>query len=64
MKLILMDNLDRETVADILVAENIQNNELADILLGRLETYFKGSAWWPTLKPDNYRLSRGMEDLV
>lgn len=67
MKIVGTDNHARETVADILWLDNISvtERELAQRVCDKLNEHLgDGPGHFYTLKPDNYRLSRGMEDLI
>lgn len=65
MKLIRCDNFNRDSEPDHLVAENIQNRDEACVMLNSLqETCTTNGPWWYRLVPDDYRLSRGLEDLI
>lgn len=63
MKVIGTDNYDRDGIPDVLVAENMTPEEAEakadrmNVESGYRDTYYKAV-------PDDYRLSRGMEDLV
>lgn len=66
MKIIAADNFARESVADTLLAENVSEHHakmIADALNEKFcnhdqaDRYFKAVA-------DDYKLSRGMEDLI
>ena len=64
MKIVAVDNFARETKADRLVAENVNETE-GNIMLEALRaTCTPEGPTWYELKADDYRLSRGMEDLV
>jgi hypothetical protein len=62
MKIVMIDNYNRDSVADVLVAENV--HEYYGELLVKFLNSQAGSDQYFVLKPDEYRLSRGMEDLV
>ena len=65
MKIVAVDNLAREAVADRIVAVNIVNAEEADIMVTALqETCNEGGHTWYRLVPDDYVLCRGMADLI
>ena len=64
MKIIAVDNLARDSVADRLVAANVNASEGTLMLKALQDTCFPGGDTWYQLKEDDYRLSRGMEDLV
>jgi len=63
MKIVIVDNFGRESVADVLVAENVNEN-YAQKIVDFLNSENGENSDWFVLKPDDYRLSRGMEDLV
>jgi hypothetical protein len=64
-KIIAVDNFNRETVADYLVADNIFNEEVGKIVERALQkTVKKNDPRWYKLVPGDHRLSRGMADLV
>lgn len=65
MKLVAVDNFNRDEVADRLVADNITDEREGLLILKALRaTCDEYSTTWYKLMPDYYRLSRGMEDLV
>lgn len=67
MKIIGKDNFDRDEVADYLIAENIRLKELANVMCRALNDKYCNSDDAPTfykVVEDDYRLSRGMEDIV
>lgn len=64
MKIVCVDNYARDTVADRLVAENLNEHEARVMCLALNEDPARSSDAWFVVKPDDYRLSRGMEDLV
>lgn len=68
MKIVGVDNHARESEADTLVAENVTNERYAKVMVDALNKEFgpRGDevGTWYTIKSDDYRLSRGMEDLV
>lgn len=67
MKIVAVDNFARESVADLLVAENITNHSYAEVMAKALnDKYCIGdmSPRFYQVMDDDYRLSRGMEDLV
>jgi hypothetical protein len=62
MKIIIRDNLDRESVADRLVAENADKN-YAEFIADKLNDYFGGGGYF-SVEQDDYVLWRGMEELI
>lgn len=69
MKIVGVDNLNSEAVADVLwlgmVPDTPECREFAERVCNRLnEDLCDGQGMFYVLKPDDYRLSRGMEDLV
>ena len=69
MKIVGVDNLNRETYADKLWLDNISEDtvslDIAKRVCNKLnERLGDGEGTFYCLKPDNYRLSRGMEDFV
>lgn len=67
MKIVGVDNHAQESVADLLVAENITNQSYAEVMCAALNAKYCISDRSPRfyqVMPDDYRLSRGMEDLV
>lgn len=65
MKIIGTDNFDRENVADWLVADNIKSEREGKVMLEALQSTCSshGAAWYKLVE-DDYRLSRGMADIV
>lgn len=66
MKIIGVDNHARESVADILIAENIQNEAYAETMLEALREKYgcDGPGTWFIIRPDDYKLWGGMAELV
>jgi hypothetical protein len=66
MKIIESDNFARESVADHLVADNITSEAYAIVMRDALQAKFGGenSQSYFQVKPDDYVLWRGMEELV
>lgn len=65
-KVIGIDNYGRETIADVLIAENM-DKENAEKLRELLNGEHNGSdiaPYWCQVVVQSYRLSRGMEDLI
>jgi hypothetical protein len=63
MKIVLVDNYNRDSVADVLIAEKVQPREFGELLVELLNKRPPCDGWF-VLRSDNYRLCRGMEDLV
>lgn len=63
MKIICKDNYDRESVADRLVAESITSHQEADFMLAALKSIASRDDYYQIV-PDDYKLWRGMEELV
>ena len=64
MKIIWCDGFARESVADRLVATIEGNADEAALMLQGLLDAIRWEGDWYRLVDDDYRLSRGMEDLV
>lgn len=64
MKIVGVDNYGRESVADILVAENVPMHFAKDILEFLNKDVSDNSAVWYRIVKDDYKLWRGMEELV
>lgn len=67
MKIVAVDNFAQEAVADLLVAENITNKSYAECMAKALNERYCNSDYSPrhyVVKDDEYRLSRGIEDMV
>ena len=64
MKIIAVDNLARETVADRLVFENIDQKTGEAMVQDANQGATGYTVWWYRLVEDDYRLNKGMEDLV
>ena len=63
MKLIQIDGLDRDTIADILILDKLSDYQ-ALILLAAYTKCFGSNFVSFKVVPEDYRLCRGMEDLV
>jgi len=64
LKIICVDNYARETIADSLVCENV-NDHYAKLIVDLLCANPKrGDSSWYRAVPDDHRLSQGMEDLI
>jgi hypothetical protein len=65
MKIIRTDIFNRESRTDYLVASNIENKEEARIMLSALrDASSYDSSDWYVLVEDEYRLGRGMADVL
>jgi hypothetical protein len=64
MKIIAVDNFARESVADILIAENVNEYMGKRIVDALNDKQHENSQEWFRLVPDDYVLWRGMEELV
>ena len=63
MQIIQVDGLDRDAIADILVLSELSKKDGLSTLKNLQEN--EGSDYiWFSLVEDDYRLSRGMEDLI
>lgn len=64
MKIIQIDNFGREEVADILIADNV-NEYYAKIIIEALNKAFDtNDSRFFVAKADDYKLWKGMEELV
>lgn len=65
MKIIIVDNFNRESQPDILIAENV-NKQYIDEMINALNNKHSSaeSGFWCTKVNDDYKLSKDMEDLV
>jgi len=64
MKIVCVDNFARETKADRLVASGVNEVEGTIMVKALCATCDAVGPNWYILKDDDYRLSRGMEDLI
>lgn len=64
MKIVATSNYALESVADFLVAENIKDDRVAQIMCDALNEKYGGGDYFYQVKADDYRLWRGMEELV
>ena len=64
-KLILTDNYNRETVADVLVEDHL-SNDYAQLRADAYNDKYKHANWdwFAKAVPDDYKLWRGMQELV
>ena len=62
MKIVLVDGFNRDYVADTLIAENV-NPQYGELIIKLLNQQASESDYY-VLKSDDYKLSRGMEDLI
>lgn len=58
MKIVQTDNFCRETVCDVLIAENVPNERVGKVMIDALNERFSGthSAVFFKLKEDGYQL--------
>jgi hypothetical protein len=66
-KIVGVDNFDRETVADFLVAESIQNEEMGKLMVEKLNERYcnhSNASRFYRLVTSDYRLCQGMADLI
>lgn len=64
MKVILIDNFDREYIEDRLLKDNLTEFEAKKTADDYNKSYSQNWDWFAKAVPDDYRLSRGMADLV
>ena len=64
MKVIRTDNYNRERVAESLVADNLNDSDAIEMCRSLNEDPNRYDCAWHVVKPDSYRLWRGMEDLI
>lgn len=65
MKIIGIDNFNRESVADFLVCENVTNDYIGSKIVELLnKDSGEHGSWFYRLVEDDHRLWRGMEELV
>lgn len=62
--IVLVDNYDRETVADIVKAENLGHADAAAIVDRMQAECANYSTRWPVMRRMGAKLCLGMEDLV
>jgi hypothetical protein len=63
MKLIKVDGLNRDSIADVLIQEDLTEEDGQRLLSEYIARHGSDFVWF-LLVPDDHRLSRGMEDLV
>lgn len=63
MKIVMIDGLCRDHVADVLIAENVCPQYAEHIAEDLNKTYGDNESYY-VVKPDDYVLSRGLEDLI
>lgn len=63
-KVILVDNFDRETIADILLKDDISQDEAEQLAKDYNDAHPSGWSWFARAVDDDHRLWRGMEDLM
>lgn len=66
MKIVCVDNFGRESIADVLVAENIAYKDWAEAMCAGLNDKIATSfgPYYFRVHEDDYVLWRGMEELV
>lgn len=64
MKIILKDMFDRETVADRILVEHVWFIETAREIADKYNSSYKGGNYFAQVVEDDYKLWRGMEELV
>ena len=65
MKIVGVDNFGRESVADFLVCEAVANDYVGQIMVAALNnSQDESGPLFFRLEADDYRLWRGMEDLI
>lgn len=64
MKVILVDNFDRESVADVLLEEGLTELEAMEVAEKYNERYPDDWPWFARAVGDNYKLWRGIVDLI
>lgn len=60
-KIVGIDNFARDTVSDYLVADNIKNKELADVMCEALNAKYckhESASTYYVVKPNDYKLYR------
>ena len=62
-KVVLVDNLDREIIEDKILKENVTDQE-AEKLADAYNRKHPGDSWFARAVDDNYKLWRGMAELV
>jgi hypothetical protein len=64
-KIIGVDNFNRESVADFLVAEGITNKGQGKLMVAALNDKREGEgSYWYQIQTSDYRLCQGMADLI
>lgn len=64
MKIVAVDNFARESVADILIKENVSKEEGEKIVAEQNYGMGDNDPRYYVLKEDDYKLWRGMEELI
>lgn len=64
MKVILVDNFDRECIADRLLKDNLTESEAKKIANDYNQSHSTQWDWFAEAVPDDYHLSRGMLDMI
>lgn len=63
-KVVLVDNFDRETVADILLKDDITDSEASQLADEYNASHGSNWSYFARAVNDDYRLWRGMEELM
>lgn len=63
MKVIRVDNYNRESIADSLIEEGLSEDQ-ARAKAAELNDSLRDHNWFYRAVADDYRLSRGMDDIV
>ncbi len=63
-KVVLVDNLDREDVADVLLKEDISQEEAEELADEYNNAHTEMSPYFARAVEDSYRLWRGIEELI
>ncbi|AGR47661.1 hypothetical protein PHIM7_19 [Sinorhizobium phage phiM7] len=63
MKIIGVDNYNREYCADVLICENVRNTYIGNLIVEYLNSLATTDNYYKLVE-DDYRLWRGMEELI
>ena len=64
MKVVLTSNWNNESIAEVTLTENLDEIQAEQKAQEYNEGTSDGSTYYAVVKPDDYRLWRGMADLV